>query len=260
MKKIKNSTYYLFILTFILVANVQTSEAQFFKKLKEKVSKKKPKNAMQVSDTSQVFTNWNHGASDIVLFVVTEFDTSNRTHLVGKITDHGSFNYALPDSIQTSVPVSALTEECTNQNDAVIENTEVKISIAKLLVGQDKAFIGNMNAASSVEVAYNLGSNKEKNDEIGEYYWFVYADGDATIQLKCIKEVTMRNEKGQAYKDPIDAESMISVDFKKGWNLLKTEVTETIPVGMTWHFTKNKISIVNELPHDIKWVYQSNKN
>lgn len=260
MKKIKNSNFCLLILTFILVANVQSSQAQFFKKLKEKVSMKKPKIELQVSDTSQVFNTWNHGASDLVLFVVTEFDPSKRTHIVGKITEDGSFSYKLPDSIGTSVPISAYAEECTNAQDATIKNPEVKMALAKLLVGQNKEFIGAMNAVNPVEAVYNLGNNKEHNGEKGDTYLWVYADGEASIHIKCHKKFTMRNEKGQAYKDKVDAESNINIELKKGWNLLRTKVTESIPVSMSLHYTKNELSIVDALPEDIQWVYQSNKN
>jgi len=256
----KKNNFYLPILIFILVTNVQTNQAQFFKKLKEKISKKTPKVELQVSDTSQVFNGWKPGASDIILYVVTEFDASKRTHVVGSINEDGSFTYKLPDSIQTSVPVNALTEECTHQSDTTIENTQVKISFAKLLVGQNKSFVGNLNPVNPVEAVYNLGENKENNGEKGEYYWFVYSDGYASIQLKCIKNFTMRDAKGRAYKDTLEAESMIAIQLKKGWNLLRTEVIESIPVGAAVHFTKNKVTIVDKLPDDIKWVYQSNKN
>ncbi len=244
----------------MFVANIQTSQAQFFKKLKQKLSKKEKKEKLYVSDSAQVFQNWEQGSSDIIAFVLTEFDASKRTHIVGSIHESGSFIYKLPDSIGTSVPVSAFAEKCTNAQNATIKNPEVKMALVKLFVGRNKSFVGSLDAVNPVEAVYNLGQNKENNGEKGDTYLLVYADGEASIQIKCNKKFTMRNAKGQAYKDMLDAESAIDIQLKQGWNLLRTEVTESIPVGEGLHFTKNEITIVDALPEDIKWVYQTNTN
>jgi len=256
MKKFK---FYISALLTLFLLSGQSTHAQFFKKLKQKLVKKEKKEKLYVSDTAKVFQHWDRGASDIIAFVLTEFDTKKRTHIVGKILENGSFTYKLPDSISTSVPISAFAEECTNTQDAVIENDEVQMALVKLFVGQNKAFTGSLNTVNPIEARFNLGSNKENNGEKGDTYLLVYADGQASINLKCNKKFTMRNLKGQAYKDKLDAESAIDINLKKGWNILRTRVTENMPVGMALHFTKNELTIVDALPNDIQWVHEPTK-
>jgi len=92
----------------------------------------------------------------------------------------------LPDSIDTSVPIQAWAQGCTNSKEAVINNPEVKIAAAILLVGQNKQFIGGITPVNPVEAVFNTGKNvEETRAEIGDYYLLVYADGDASISIKC---------------------------------------------------------------------------
>jgi hypothetical protein len=257
MKKIN---FYTPILIILFLLNTQISEAQFFKKLKQKFSKKETIEKLYVSDSAQIFKNWDLGASDIIATVFTESDPKKRTHIVGDIAEDGSFSYKLPDSIGTFVPIGRYAEECTNAQEVVIKNAEVKMGLAKLYVGQNKEFTGSLHTVSSKEAVYNSGSNIENNGEKGDTYLLIYADGEASIHIKCEKKFTMRNQKGQAYKDQLDAESAIAIDLKKGWNLLRSRVTENIPVGMGLHFTKKELTIVDALPNDSMWVYQPTEN
>lgn len=252
--------YSVLCIVFLFLGSLQTSQAQFFKKLKNKLSKKENSvKELYTSNANQTFNDWDQGASDIIAYIVSELDTSKRTHIIGNIEEDGSFTYKLPDSIATSVPISAYAEECTNAQEAIIKNPEVKMGLAKLLVGQNKEFIGAMKAFKTGEAAHNFGSSKGSDDEIGDTYLWVYADGEASIQLKCHKKFVMLNEKGQAYKDKMDSETNRNIQLKKGWNILRTQVTKNIPVGAeSLHYTKNELSIVDALPEDIQWEYQPN--
>ncbi|SFZ93428.1 hypothetical protein SAMN05428642_103128 [Flaviramulus basaltis] len=250
----------ILLLLFTLILVIPNVEAQLLKKLKQKVLGKDSKEGlltgMFVSETNQVFKDWDMGEADIVLSFHPADSTQKGTQKIGKILDDGSFSYQLPDSILTSVPVRSFISECTNKEETIVKNDSVTISPAFIRVGQNNKFIGYIVPASSIKTSYNtISGGLINNGHLGHYYLPIYANGEATIELNCVKKVKMEDGKGFAFKTKVPVDEYFNYEFKKGWNLVDVHVIDNLLVGESYHYIERSWSVIEKLPNNSVWVF-----
>lgn len=207
-----------------------------------------------VSESNRVFGNWNRGEAEIVVMVLT--GRNKRTFTAGTIGEDGSFAFRLPESVGTSVPVSSYSRRCTNQQNEVLDGSEVKLAYVGLYARQNGEAIGGLIPAIPVRAAYNMNVGNINNGNLGKYYVWVYADGDTSVQINCRKKVDMTDGKEVQYKD-IEVEDRFNFQFKKGWNLVRAEVLDSIWVGLTKHYLEREWTVVSDFPDNVKWVFRA---
>ncbi|MBD1262189.1 hypothetical protein HZY62_16430 [Maribacter polysiphoniae] len=244
----------------ISMAFPHAGNAQFLKKLKGKVLGKEQHEGllkgMFVSENDQVFKKWDLGEADIVLSFHPSDSTQKGTERIGGIKENGSFSYQMPDSIRTSVPIRAFISECTNKEEAIVKNDAVTISPASIMVGQNNRFIGYIIPASTVKTSYNtMGGGIMNNGHLGHYYLPIYASGDATVKLDCIKKVKMEDGKGFAFKTKVPVDEYFDYELKKGLNQIDVHVIDNLLVGQSYHFIERGWSVVDEIPSNTLWVF-----
>lgn len=209
-----------------------------------------------VSESNRLFKNWNHGEAEIIAIVLTEPDQDKRTFTAGSIDEDGSFDFQLPETVSTSVPVSSYSRPCTNYQEEIPDGSEVTLAYVGLYANQDGETIGSLIPAKPVRAAYNMNVGNINNGNLGRYYVWVYADGDASVQINCKKSVDMTDGKEVEYED-MEVEDRFNFHFKKGWNLIQAEVVDNIWVGLTKHYMEREWTVVSDFTADVKWVFRA---
>lgn len=240
----------------MILCMVQATNAQFLKKLKEKLmGREEVVPTQKISGLDQKFGNWNMGGADIIAISVFSDDFEKHRQQVGTIRADGSFDLQMPDSLKTWVPVSVYGRDCDNADEARIVNPETKLAWNRLFIYQDGEFKGDINPASNVKAAYNLNNDGLNNGKLGRYYLWVYADGNANAAVYCTKVMDVTDGKEYTYED-MEVKDNFDLNYKKGWNIVEVNNVDNIWVGLTKHYTEREWKVVETLPRDIKWVFR----
>ncbi|SDM89152.1 hypothetical protein [Kriegella aquimaris] len=241
---------------FFLFGTVQTGHAQFLKKLKNAVvGETQTVPTEKTSGLDQKFRNWNIGEVQIIAVSVFSNDLQKDRQNIGTIKANGSFDFQMPDSIKTWVPINVYGQDCENSEEAVIKNPGVKIAWNRMFVFQNGKHIGELMPADPVKAAYNLNQGGINNGTLGHFYLWIYADGNASATIDCYKKMDMTDGKSFSYKN-MPVEDRFDLHYKKGWNIVQVENVDNIWVGLTQHYLEREWKVVNELPNNTTWVFR----
>ncbi len=217
------------------------------------------------SNTKGKFNNWSHGSVDIAIYDgdgkmdQNNFYIDKKFIVVGNISADGKVTLNLPKTIRTPRPIneSLIPEMHSVYNQDVnfskpntlYRNPGFLLSIIKgdLLFGQ--LFIGN-----SEKVTYNLAAECCIDyGDIGYRLYWVYIKDSCTATIKQDFEegkVTI----GETEKN-LDQTIIYDLNFKPGWNLIKTEVFDNIEVNGESRFKTKKHTVVNTMPSDARYYF-----
>lgn len=246
----------------LLLGNVQGTNAQFLKKLKDKITKTESVIPTQkLSGLDQKFENWELGAATIVAISVFADAYEKHRKKIGVIQADGNFQLNFPDSLKTWVSVNSYGKDCENSEEAQIVNPETKLAWNQLHIFQDQEYLGAIIPANPVKAAYNLNESGVNNGRLGRYYLYVYANGNTSVSIACTKLREITDGKETTYpKMPL--KDNFNLHYKKGWNIVEVNNLDNIWVGRTKHYTEREWKVVKELPGDVTWVFRpaSNRN
>lgn len=246
------------VLTLLFAVNV--GNAQFLKKLKEKVmGKEEVVPTQKLSDNTMKFKGWNMGEANIMAISVFSDDFEKHRTQVGTIAEDGSFDLNLPDSLKTWIPVSVYGKDCENANEARITNPETKMAWNRFFVFKDGEFIGSVMPANPVKAAYNLNDGGVNNGRLGKYYLHVYVDGNASASIDCTKKQDITDGKDATYED-FPLKDNFDLHYKKGWNIVEVHNLDNIWLGLTKHYQERSWKVVEEVPDSATWVFRPRTN
>lgn len=221
-----------------------------------------------IASTNNKFTNWTGGEADIAMAYK---GPSLNTFKVGTIKTDGSIVINLPGSVITKTSLTrqfgpqGLFYDIYGNAPVSFNNKEAGfITNPSLLIMRNGEHIGNLTIGNSVKVTKNLTtqSGVDSGDEGYMLYW-AYADENCGISLN-------QNWEGKVRKDgtnTINVKTQVNyeLNFKPGWNLIKTEVIGKYPLqherglDVSW-FKNHKHTIISDIPNDVIYFYRTNEN
>lgn len=216
--------------------------------------------------TNNRFDTWEHGTVDLLMTYRYKQNSGNpETIKVGQIDSGGNLQISLPKTIQTETKVSNIanlvfydiqdmsTLRSHNPNTGYFGKTTLQVV-------KNGMIIGNLTLGNSVRVTYNLTnqSTLTMGDE-GYLISWVYVDKAASMKGTEETKNTVRRDGTK----PIEAENTVvyDLDYKPGWNLVKTEVIGSYPLeherGLpaSW-FKKHEHTVVPEIPEDAAYFFR----
>jgi len=219
------------------------------------------------SNTNGKFADWKHGSVDIAIYDGDGKQDAQRQFIdkkyivVGKINSNGQVSLNFPNSIRTPHPIgkSLIPEMHSVYNaDVTFSAPEVPyrwpgftLSIIKDYISLGTLFIGN-----SERTTYNLAAPccLNNGDEGYRLYW-VYVKEACTAKLrKEFKQNTIFN--GEAEKI-VDQSIEYDLNFKPGWNLIKTEIIGNYEVGGRTFFKDKIHTVAPAMPTDARYYFRS---
>ncbi len=210
------------------------------------------------------FDNWTHGEADIVMFGFASRSTDpGYRKKIGTVKADGSFDIQLPAKVVTQ-PKSIKGNRWLScgyfgdkgKIDYSNPNTGVRPGHVGIEINDQ--LIGHLLMGSSLELIGGWNPLQGHYHDIPGYQlsWY-YVSHETSVKGQCVKE-----ERYGEGKD-FDITTVYDVDFKPGWNLLKTAFDGpriTIDWGEGEHnkhsyYKEKKITVVNDITDDAKWVF-----
>ncbi|WP_297695442.1 hypothetical protein [uncultured Eudoraea sp.] len=226
-----------------------------------------PKNDLEdyiiSSGNAKKFDNWSFGEADIVMAGLTGYqnDPGNKKK-IGTVKADGSFDMQLPAKIAT---YSTIKENrwlsCGyfgDKGNIDYSNSNTGVMIGYISIEINDQLIGRLYMATAIELIDGWNPMQYHYHDIPGYRleWF-YAGGETSANGRCVKE----NRYGEG-RD-FDITTVYDAQLKPGWNLVKREF-DGPRIFVDWgdgennkhsYYKEEKISVVNELPGDAKWVF-----
>jgi hypothetical protein len=213
------------------------------------------------------FDNWSYGEADIFMSGFTSRSTDpGYRKKIGSVKADGSFNIQLPANVVTGRNgiIHNRWLGCGHFGDkGKIDYSNPNTGIYKGDFGieiNDQP-IGRLNMASAIELIDGWNPLQHHYHDIPGYQlsWY-YVSHETSVKGRCVKE----NRYGEG-KD-FDITTVYDVDFKPGWNLLKTAFDGpriTIDWGEGEHnkhsyYKEKKITVAPSLPSNAKWIFHAN--
>lgn len=218
------------------------------------------------SNTNGKFSKWKHGAVDIAIYDGNGKMDANMQYIdknyiiLGNISSNGQVTINLPKTIKAPYPInkSLIREMHSLSNDDVsfsnpntpFRNPGFTLSIIKNFKKLGSLFIGN-----SERVTYNLAAPccLHYGDEGYRLYWVYIKDACSAKFDKIYKNKKIWH--GEAEKI-VDQRITYDLDFKPGWNLIKSEVIGHYNVDNRTIFKSKKHTVVPSLPADAKYYFK----
>lgn len=218
-----------------------------------------------IASINNKFENWSGGEADITMGYK---GTALNTFKIGTIKANGSIIMNLPESVITKTSLTkqlgpqGLFYDIYGNAPVSFSNKEAGfITNPSLLIMRNGKHIGNLTIGNSVKVTKNLTtqSGVDSGDEGYMLYW-AYANENCGISLN-------QNWEGNVRKDgtnTINVKTQVNyeLNFKPGWNLVKTEVFGKYPLkherglDVSW-FKKHRHSIIFSVPDDARYFYRA---
>jgi hypothetical protein len=251
-------------------------EAEKYKNKKEDKSDKKNNAANDwywkntIASENDRLNGWENGEADIMMvYRMNAGQQKLKTLKIGTINNDGDILVDLPENVQTQSEL----EERQNilfydiQDQKSLNYTNGKAGIfanASLFVMKGEQQIGTLTLGNSERVTLNLVNQSAlySGDEGYLLYW-AYVTEDCAI-------VANEDWSGDVRRDgtnTINVSTNVSykLNFKKGWNLVKTEVIGNYPlkhergIEMSW-FKNHKHSIISSEPTDSRYYFRTYPN
>jgi len=212
------------------------------------------------------FENWEAGEVSLVMkYKMKQSDPQPRTITVGSIDAEGNIQIKLPSEIETETKldnlnnlvfynlhdISNITYE--NGNTGYFSNTTLQVE-------KNGVSIGSLTMGNAVRTTYNLvnQSTLTMGDE-GYILYLAYLDNASSIKGSEIRSNKVRRDG----TNTIEAETTViyDLDFKSGWNFVKTEVIGNYPLeherglNASW-FKKHGHTVLEKLPSDAAYFFR----
>lgn len=214
------------------------------------------------SSNTKKFDNWIYGEAKIVL--VTWGPSSMVVkHNLGTISSEGSFDIQLPEMIYTKANTTKKNRWLScgyfgDKGTINYSNSNSGTVMPSIQIEKNDKLIGRLNIASAFELIDGWNPMLHAYHDIPGYRleWY-YVNGETSAKGQCIQE----NRHGDG-KD-FDLTKEYDLYLKQGWNLVKTAYYgERILIdwGEGQHnkhsyYKEEKITVVNTIPDDAKWVF-----
>ena len=211
------------------------------------------------------FNDWSGGTADIVMAYK---GPDLKTFKVGSINDDGSIVINLPSSVTTK---STFEREMGPQGlfFDIYGNVPVNysnkesgfITNVSLLVLRNGKTIGNLTMGNSVKVTKDLTSQSGV-DSGNEGYIVYWAYSSENCSLVLDQDWTGKVRKDGTNSIEVKTNVNYNLQFKPGWNLIKTEVIGKYPLeyerglDISW-FKAHKHTVVATVPSDVIYYYRS---
>ncbi|MGB5205602.1 hypothetical protein [Eudoraea sp.] len=207
--------------------------------------------------------NWSFGEADIVMTGLTrdQNDPGNKQK-IGIVKADGSFDIQLPVKVVTH---SSIKDDrwlgCGyfgGKGKIDYSNSNTGVMLGYISIEIDDQLIGRLYMASAIELIEGWNPLQYHYHDIPGYRleWF-YASEETSANGRCVKE----NRYGEG-KD-FDITTGYDVQLKPGWNLVKSEF-EGPRIFVDWgdgennkhsYYKEEKITVVNDIPDDAKWIF-----
>ena len=218
-----------------------------------------------IASTNNKFKDWQGGEAEITM---SYKGSGLNTVKIGTIKDDGSIVFDLPKSVNTKISLDrqlgpqGLFYDIYGNVPVNYNNKEAGfITNPSLPIIRNDKHIGNLTIGNSVRVTKNLVSQSgvDSGDDGYLIYW-AYANENCGITLD-------QNWKGNVRKDgthekEVETNVNYNLNFKPGWNLVKTEVIGKYPLeherglDVSWYKT-HKHTVITSMPSDAKYYYRT---
>lgn len=216
------------------------------------------------SSNAKKFDNWSYGEADIFMggFAPRQTDPGYNKK-IGTVKADGSFNIQLPAKVVVgkSGIIHNRWLSCGYFGDKGTINYSNSNSGARkayISIEINDKLIGRLNMASAIELIDGWNPMMHHYHDIPGYRleWF-YVSIETSVRGQCVKED--RYGEGKDF----DITTVYDVDFKPGWNLLKTAF-DGERILIDWgegehnkhsYYKEKKITVVYAIPDDAKWVF-----
>lgn len=213
------------------------------------------------------FDNWSYGEADIMMggFASRQTDPGYNKK-IGSVKADGSFNIQLPANVVTGKNgiIHNRWLRCGSyggKGKIEYSNTSTGVKEGYIQIKINDQLIGLLSMASSVELVDGWNPMQHHYHDIPGYRlsWY-YISNESSVKGQCVKE-----ERHGAGKD-FDITTVYDADFKQGWNLVKT-LYDGERILIDWgegehnkhsYYKEKKITVVNTIPDDAKWVFKAN--
>jgi len=219
------------------------------------------------SNTNGKFANWKHGSVDIAIYdgngkqdAQGQF-IDKKYIIVGKISTDGQVSVNFPNSIRTPHPIGkSLIPEMHSVYNADVTFSDPDVPYRwpgfTLSIIKDYHLLGTLFIGNSERTTYNLAAPCCINygDEGYRLYW-VYVKEACTANLR--KEFKQNKVFDGEVEKIVDQSIMYDLNFKSGWNLIKSEVIGNYTIGGRTVY-KNKVhTVVSTMPAAAKYYFKS---
>ena len=214
------------------------------------------------SDTRGKFANWTGGAADfgLVGHKLQDGTGNYKFFKMGTITAAGNVVVDLPESID---PKNTLVENNNLTQGGFLDFNSFKYtqpetpfvgSFTLYIIRNGKA-IGFMTMGNSIKVAKNLAAPccSHRGDEGYRVYW-TYAKAPCAVNYDHKKQTEVWE--GET-KGNISVHHTYQLNFKPGWNIVKTVSKGSQLVGNTTYGTTRVNTIIPALPSDVKYFFEA---
>ena len=242
---------------------------QLAKEQKAKEQQKKPsatsidssKKFLISKGTGTKFENWTYGEAEVVLVGMARYSSSpGFSKSIGVVKSDGSFTFDLPEKASTNKTtvadarwVNCMTGTTTNQKwtnpAAGYLNPDIRI----MKNGEE---LGKVWLSSSNDIIDGWTTANDYYGIPGHRMQLVYVSAPSNTEAVCTIE------RGRSSGKDFDLYKKINVQFKKGWNLVKTTFEgERIPInwgggsGIQSYYKDEKITAQQDLSPDTKWIF-----
>ncbi|WP_297690795.1 hypothetical protein [uncultured Eudoraea sp.] len=214
--------------------------------------------------TGTKFENWTYGEAEVVLVGMTRYPNSpGYTKKIGVVESNGRFTFDLPEKASTHKTtvadarwVNCMTGTTTNQKWTNPSAGYLRPDIRIMKNGEE---LGNVWLSSSNDIIDGWTTANDYYGIPGHRMQLVYVSAPSNTEAVCTIE------RGRSSGKDFDLYKKINVQFKKGWNLVKTTFEgERIPInwgggsGIQSYYKDEKITAVQDLSSDTKWLFYPN--
>ncbi|MBT8185674.1 MAG: hypothetical protein KJN76_12590 [Eudoraea sp.] len=218
------------------------------------------------SNTKGKFPNWSWGAVDIAIYDGDgKMDSygeyiDKKYVIIGNISSDGQVTFNFPENITTPNPINKSLipqmHSVTN-NEVVFSNPDTPFRqpgfILSIIKNNDS--LGSLFIGNSEKTTYNLAAPccLSYGDEGYRLYW-VYVKEACSANLK--KEFKQNKVLYGESERIVDQSIIYDMNFKPGWNLIKTEVRGNYMVGNRTFFKDKIHTVVPGLPEDARYYFK----
>jgi DNA-binding transcriptional MerR regulator len=218
-----------------------------------------------MASTNNKFTDWKGGTANIAIAFkgpgLTVFN-------IGGIKEDGSIVFNLPDkfktqlSLERQIGTQGLFYDIYDRSSVSFTNKDTGfITNASMMVMRNGNQIGNLTIGNSVRVTLNLVSQSgvDSGDEGYLLYW-AYAQDNCALNGNQVWKGDVRKDGTNTIE--VETNVNYNLNFKSGWNLVKTEVIGNYKLeherglDVTW-FKNHEHSIISSIPNDARYFFRS---
>lgn len=211
--------------------------------------------------TKTKFENWTYGEAEMVLVgMARSRHSSGNTIKIGTIRADGNFNFELPEDPNTFGTVGgARWINCSPgiKTDQKWTNPAAGYLNPTMQIVKNGEYLGLITWATAIAVIEGWTTISDYHGIPGHRMDLVYVSAPSKSEAVC--KIERRYGNGKDF----DLYKNINVEFKKGWNLVKTTF-EGERIFIDWgegehnkhnYFKDENITAVQDLSQDTRWLF-----